>query len=226
MTGRVNHQPCLPFFFLMIRLPPRSTLFPYTTLFRSGIFTNITPDHLDFHRSFDEYLQVKTGFFTNLPPEAPAVINIDDPHGRYILDRTSGRKFTYGLSPAAAIRAEEMEMTIKGSAFTANTPWGKRRISLKLPGLFNVYNALGALGLALALGVDLETAGRGLEGLAGVPGRFQLIPGAEDFSVVVDYAHTPDGLENILRTARALTKNRLLVVLDRKSVVGKRGDVG
>lgn len=79
-----------------------------------GIFTNITPDHLDFHRSFDEYLQVKTGFFTNLPPEAPAVINIDDPHGRYILDRTSGRKFTYGLSPAAAIRAEEMEMTIKG----------------------------------------------------------------------------------------------------------------
>lgn len=196
--------------------------------FAGGIFTNITPDHLDFHRSFDEYLQVKTGFFTNLPPEAPAVINIDDPHGRYILDRTSGRKFTYGLSPAAAIRAEEMEMTIKGSAFTANTPWGKRRISLKLPGLFNVYNALGALGLALALGVDLETAGRGLEGLAGVPGRFQLIPGAEDFSVVVDYAHTPDGLENILRTARALTKNRLLVVFgcggDRDR--GKRPEMG
>ena len=140
------------------------------------------------------------------------MINLDDPHARYILDRTSGRKFTYGLSPAAVICAEEIEMTIKGSAFTANTPWGKRRISLQLPGRFNIYNALGALGLALALGVDLETAGRGLESLTGVPGRFQLIPGTDDFAVVVDYAHTPDGLENILRTARALTKNNLLVV--------------
>lgn len=180
--------------------------------FAGGLFTNITPDHLDFHRSFDDYLQVKTGFFTNLPPEAPALINIDDPHGRYILERTGGRKFTYGLSPAALIRAEEIEMTIKGSIFTANTPWGKRRINLNLPGRFNISNALGALGLALALGVELETAGRGLERLAGVPGRFQLIPGGDDFSVVVDYAHTADGLENILRTARALTKNRLLVV--------------
>ncbi|HHU82775.1 MAG TPA: UDP-N-acetylmuramoyl-L-alanyl-D-glutamate--2,6-diaminopimelate ligase [Firmicutes bacterium] len=196
--------------------------------FAGGIFTNITPDHLDFHRSFDEYLQVKTGFFTHLPPEAPAVINIDDPHGRYILDRTSGRKFTYGLSPAALIRAEEIEMTMKGSAFSATTPWGKRRINLKLPGRFNIYNALGALGLALALGVDLETAGQGLEKLTGVPGRFQLIPGADDFSVVVDYAHTPDGLENLLRTARALTNNRLLVVFgcggDRDR--GKRPEMG
>ncbi|NLY89105.1 MAG: UDP-N-acetylmuramoyl-L-alanyl-D-glutamate--2,6-diaminopimelate ligase [Firmicutes bacterium] len=196
--------------------------------FAGGVFTNITPDHLDFHQSFDEYLQVKTGFFTHLPPEAPAVINIDDPHGRYILDRTSGRKFTYGLSPAAAIRAEEISMTIKGSAFTANTPWGKRRINLKLPGRFNIYNALGALGLALALGVDLERAGRGLESLTGVPGRFQLIPGGDDFAVVVDYAHTPDGLENILRTARALTKNNLLLVFgcggDRDR--GKRPEMG
>lgn len=196
--------------------------------FAGGIFTNITPDHLDFHRSFDEYLQVKTGFFSQLPPEAPAVINLDDPHARYILDRTSGRKFTYGLSPAAVICAEEIEMTIKGSAFTANTPWGKRRIILQLPGRFNIYNALGALGLALALGVDLETAGRGLESLTGVPGRFQLIPGTDDFAVVVDYAHTPDGLENILRTARALTKNNLLVVFgcggDRDR--GKRPEMG
>jgi len=196
--------------------------------FAGGLFTNITQDHLDFHRSFDEYLRVKSGFFKELSPEAAAVINIDDPHGRYIMRATKARKLTYGFSPGAEIQAEQVEMTMKDSIFTACTPWGKRQVRLSLPGKFNIYNALGALGLGLALNVELDTACRGLENLPGVPGRFQVVSGGKDFAVVVDYAHTADGLENILRTARALAQNRVIVVFgcggDRDR--GKRPEMG
>lgn len=196
--------------------------------FAGGLFTNITRDHLDFHGTFDEYLQVKSSFFKGLAPEAAAVINIDDPYGPYIIRCTRARKLTYGFAPEADIRAEEVTMTMKESTFTACTPWGKRTLRLSLPGKFNVYNALGALGLSLALNVELDTACRGVEKLTGVPGRFEVVPGGKDFTVVVDYAHTPDGLANVLRTARSLAKNRVFVVFgcggDRDR--GKRREMG
>lgn len=196
--------------------------------FAGGLFTNITRDHLDFHGTFDEYLRVKSSFFKGLSPEAAAVINIDDPHGRYMMRSTRAQKLTYGFSPEAEIRAEQVKMTMKDSTFTVCTPWGKRSLRLSLPGKFNVYNALGALGLSLALNVELDTACRGVEKLAGVPGRFQVVPGGKDFTVVVDYAHTADGLANVLRTARSLAKNRVIVVFgcggDRDR--GKRREMG
>ncbi|MGE5598997.1 MAG: UDP-N-acetylmuramoyl-L-alanyl-D-glutamate--2,6-diaminopimelate ligase [Bacteroidota bacterium] len=180
--------------------------------FAAGLFTNITQDHLDYHKTFAEYLRVKRSFFTVLPATARAVINGDDPEAAGFLAATEAGTLTYGLGPANQVRAEDVEVTRHGVSFEAVTPAGRARLRLHLTGNFNVYNSLGALGIGLAFGLDLPTAVRGLEAVTGVPGRFQIVPGGEGYSVVVDYAHTEDGLDNLLRTARQLTPGRLIVV--------------
>lgn len=180
--------------------------------FRSGIFTNITQDHLDYHGTFEEYLRVKTKFFAGLPTVSWAIINGDDPHADYIMERTPAQVITYGIEKNAQIRAENIQLTPSGASYTATTPRGEIELHLKLTGYFNIYNSLGALSSALALGVSTENIKQGLEGITGVPGRFQLVPGAVKFGVIVDFAHTPDGLENILKTGRGLSPRRLLLV--------------
>ncbi len=180
--------------------------------FRSGIFTNITQDHLDYHGTFEEYLRVKTKFFAGLPTVSWAIINGDDPHVDYIMERTPAQVITYGIEKNAQIRAENIQLTPSGASYIATTPRGKIQLNLKLTGYFNIYNSLGALSSALALGVSTEDIKQGLEGISGVPGRFQLVPGAVKFGVIVDFAHTPDGLENILKTGRGLSPRRLLLV--------------
>ncbi|NLG84888.1 MAG: UDP-N-acetylmuramoyl-L-alanyl-D-glutamate--2,6-diaminopimelate ligase [Firmicutes bacterium] len=177
-----------------------------------GLFTNITQDHLDFHRTFAEYLRVKQSFFAGLSPGAWAVINGDDPAAGEFLAATAARKLTFGLGGGNDLRAEEVELAMDGTRFTAVTPSGRVAVRLHLTGRFNVYNTLGAMGVGLALGIDLQDVVAGVEALTGVPGRFEMVPGGEGFGVVVDYAHTPDGLENVLRTARALATGRLIVV--------------
>ncbi|MGQ9779760.1 MAG: UDP-N-acetylmuramoyl-L-alanyl-D-glutamate--2,6-diaminopimelate ligase [Bacillota bacterium] len=180
--------------------------------FVAGLFTNITQDHLDFHRTFAEYLRVKQSFFAGLPADAWAVINGDDPEAPGFLAATGARKLTYGLGAGNDLRAEEVELSMDGARFTAVTPKGRVAVRLHLTGRFNVYNTLGAMGIGLSLGIDLQDVVAGVEALTGVPGRFEMVSGGEGFGVVVDYAHTPDGLENVLRTARALTTGRLIVV--------------
>ncbi|HBF38295.1 MAG TPA: UDP-N-acetylmuramoyl-L-alanyl-D-glutamate--2,6-diaminopimelate ligase [Firmicutes bacterium] len=180
--------------------------------FRSGIFTNITQDHLDYHGTFEEYLRVKTKFFVDLPVVSWAIINGDDPRAGYIIERTPAKVLTYGIEKEAEIRAEGVQLAPSGASFTANTPRGKIKLNLKLTGFFNIYNSLSALSSALALGIDMDAIKRGLEAITGVPGRFQLVPGAVKFGVIVDFAHTPDGLENILKTGRGLSPRRLLLV--------------
>lgn len=181
--------------------------------FESGVFTNITQDHLDYHGSFEEYLKVKTSFFSALPKTSTAAINMDDSHGQYVASRTSAKTFTYGIQQSAMIKAADIELTPDGASYIVRTPCGDSQLRLNLTGYFNVYNSLGVLTTALSLGISLADIKKGLEKITGVPGRFQrvTVPNA-DFNVIVDYAHTPDGLENILTTARGLNPKRLIVV--------------
>ncbi len=179
--------------------------------FVSGIFTNITQDHLDYHKTFAEYLRVKTSFFVNLPESSAALINFDDPHGNEIAAQTKAKVFSYGIAADSDVKANHVQVAPHGASYTVVTPLGQLELKLNLTGYFNVYNSLGALAVGLSLGLDLETIKNGLEQVTGVPGRFQLVPGSSSFGVIVDYAHTPDGLENVLHTARKLTKQRVLL---------------
>lgn len=181
--------------------------------FRCGIFTNITQDHLDYHGTFEEYLRVKTKFFVNLPALSWACINGDDEHAEYIISRTGAKVVTYGIRSDVNVKAEDIRLTPHGAVYKAKTPQGMIELNLQLTGYFNVYNSLGVLAAALSLGIPHDAIKAGLEKISGVPGRFQqvTVPGA-DFSVIVDYAHTPDGLENILQTGRGLNPHRLIVV--------------
>lgn len=181
--------------------------------FNCGVFTNITQDHLDFHKDMEDYLAAKAKLFRELGAggkAALAVINADDPRSGKIKAACRVPVYTYGLSQQAEVRAEDIKVTPRGVSFTALTPWGKARVNLKLTGHFNVYNALAALTASVADGVPLQLAVQALEGVEGVRGRFELVDCGQDFSVIVDYAHTPDGLENVLHTARQITSGRLI----------------
>ncbi|MCL6589427.1 MAG: UDP-N-acetylmuramoyl-L-alanyl-D-glutamate--2,6-diaminopimelate ligase [Firmicutes bacterium] len=180
--------------------------------FRCGIFTNITQDHLDYHKTFEEYLRVKTSFFINLPQTSWAIVNLDSPYSESIISQTSAKVLSYGVEKSADLRAMDIQLTPEGSVYTVITPRGPLKISLQITSLCNVYNSLGVLGAAIALGIDLDAIRQGLAAVSQVPGRFQLVPGAQEFSVFIDYAHTPDGLETALNTARKIGAKRLLAV--------------
>ncbi len=180
--------------------------------FFRGVFTNITRDHLDFHHTFTEYLKVKTSFFRNLPPTAKAIINLDDPLGPQIATATNGEVIGYGLQAEFPVRAEKVKTAMKQTEFELISPAGRLPIRLNLIGQFNVYNALAAGAVGFSLGLNPETVGRGLEELPGVPGRFQLVPSQGEYTVIIDYAHTPDSLKNLLTTARALAHKRVITV--------------
>ncbi len=180
--------------------------------FTGGIFTNITQDHLDYHKTFEEYLKVKTTFFKDLAPDSWAAINNDDPHAESIIAQIKAKVYTYGIYNKASVQAEKVEVIQAGVSYRANTFKGKISLALNLTGYFNVYNSLGALTAGLAEGLEPPKIKHGLESVSIVPGRFQMVPESKTFGVIVDYAHTPDGLENILKTARSLTSRRLLLV--------------
>jgi UDP-N-acetylmuramyl-tripeptide synthetase len=180
--------------------------------FRCGIFTNITQDHLDYHKTFEEYLRVKTKFFVDLPQTSWAIINLDSPHGEHIINQTSAKVLSYGVEKAVDLQAKDIQMSPQGSVYNVKTPRGPLEISLQITSLCNIYNSLGVLGAALALGIDLPAIQRGLAAVSQVPGRFQLVPGPQNFSVFIDYAHTPDGLETALKTARSIANNRVLAL--------------
>lgn len=180
--------------------------------FEGGIFTNITQDHLDYHQTFEEYLRVKTKFFKDLPSGSWAAINCDDPHADSFISQTKAKVYTYGITNPASVRAEDISVIQTGVSYRANTFRGNMELKLKLTGHFNVYNSLGILTAGLAEGIDPGKVKAGLETVSVVPGRFQMVPESKKFGVIIDYAHTPDGLENILRTARKLTSRRLLLV--------------
>jgi UDP-N-acetylmuramoyl-L-alanyl-D-glutamate--2,6-diaminopimelate ligase len=175
-----------------------------------SIFTNLTQDHLDFHPTMEDYFNAKRRLFTAGCP-GTAVINLDDAYGRRLATELE-EPVTFALDRKAAYRATNVHVGLQGCQFTALTPEGEIEVSSPLRGRFNVYNLLGSLAAARALGVPLDTAAAAIETAGQVPGRFQPVEEGQDFAVLVDYAHTPDSLENVLRAARALTDGRLHVV--------------
>lgn len=182
------------------------------TRFAAGIFTNLTRDHLDFHGDMHAYFEAKRRLFDLLPPGAPAIINIDDPRGVELAGRVA-HPVTFGISKTADVRPEAVQLSLDGIACDVTTPSGTLAVRSSLVGWPNVYNILGVIATATALGVPREAIEAGLSNLEGVPGRFQVVSGStDDVRVVVDYAHTDDALKNLLETARPLTHGRLITV--------------
>lgn len=180
--------------------------------FAAAVFSNLTRDHLDFHEDMEAYFAAKRRLFELLPRDAPGVINLDDPRGASLVE-ICGRPVTYAIAAAASVKAGPVEMTLSGLRFDITTPGGVVAIRSRLVGKPNVYNILAATATAVALEVPLPAIARGIEGLAGVPGRFEVVSSTEDdITVVVDYAHTDDALRNLLETARPLAAKRLITV--------------
>jgi UDP-N-acetylmuramoyl-L-alanyl-D-glutamate--2,6-diaminopimelate ligase len=183
--------------------------------FDVAVFTNLTQDHLDFHADMEDYFQAKRALFEMGP--AVSVVNIDDPYGRRLAADIDCLTFS-SEGAEADFRATEVSFDAAGAAFRASSPAGEAEVRTALPGHFNVENALAALAAASALGVSLPLAAEALAGPVSIPGRFEPIEEGQPFTVLVDYAHTPDSLDNVLRAARLLTPGRLI------SVFGAGGD--
>ncbi len=179
--------------------------------FDALVFTNLSQDHLDFHESMEDYFAAKRRLFTGAAPP-PAAVNVGDPWGRRLADELADVSraplVTFGLTEEAEIWPEGLELGPAGATFTA----GGIEIRSPLRGRFNVENVLGVVAAAILLDVDEEQIAAGVAALDGVPGRFEAVDEGQPFSVVVDYAHKPDALDNVLRTARELTDGRLVVV--------------
>ena len=167
--------------------------------FAVAVFTNLTQDHLDFHPDMEAYFQAKRLLFAAGP--GARVANADDAFGRRLAGEFAGT-VTFGTAPEADYRAVGVRGSPAGSAFTVRSPDGEHGTSVPLPGAFNVLNALGAWAAARVLGVEPGDLARGLPRAGAVPGRFEPVDAGQPFAVLVDYAHTPDSLENVLRAAR------------------------
>jgi UDP-N-acetylmuramoyl-L-alanyl-D-glutamate--2,6-diaminopimelate ligase len=182
--------------------------------FATAVFTNLTRDHLDYHKTFEEYFAAKRRLFAGTGAGAPdvAVINSDDPYGHQ-LEGLAARTFTYGLKNGAQITTKKFPLAFTGLEFTAQTPAGKIEIQSRLVGKINVYNILAAIGAGIALEIPNEAIARGIQELDSVPGRFQRIDEGQPFLVIVDYAHTDDALRNLISTARELNPSGRIITL-------------
>ena len=184
--------------------------------FAGGVFTNLSHDHLDYHATFAEYRDVKKSFFDHLTKSAFALSNIDDKNGLLMLQNTDARKLTYALKTYANYRAQILENQLTGLLLKIND----NEVWVRLIGTFNAYNLLAIYGTAIELGLDHFEVLRLLSELESVSGRFQFIVSNQNITAIVDYAHTPDALENVLKTINDIrTKNEQLI-----TVVGCGGD--
>lgn len=186
----------------------------YGTKFEGIAFTNLTQDHLDYHKTMEEYFKAKALLF--IPPQAPAVVNIDCKFGQRLADqirKAGGSVLTYGASTSADLRFSEPKLTAEATSFTLTYNGKSYRIALKLLGRHNIYNALTAIGLALNSGIELTTIITALEQEKPVRGRLEHVKLENSMAnFYVDYAHTPDAIENVLRTLREITDGRLFIV--------------
>jgi UDP-N-acetylmuramoyl-L-alanyl-D-glutamate--2,6-diaminopimelate ligase len=179
------------------------------------VFTNLTQDHLDFHISLEEYFGAKRKLFEGEEFGAgrSAIINIDDEFGRKLLQETALSTRSFGLGPAADIRAGDVDVSSSGNRFTLSWDDKTLPVSTILQGRFNTYNCLAAAGVSVELGVASDSIVAGLERLTGVPGRFERIDCGQPFTALVDYAHTPDGVRNVLEACREVTGGRVIIVV-------------
>jgi UDP-N-acetylmuramoyl-L-alanyl-D-glutamate--2,6-diaminopimelate ligase len=172
----------------------------------AAVFTNLTQDHLDFHGTMEDYFAAKRKLFTDGRPRV-SVVNIDDPYGERLAAELD-EPVTFALDREASFRATDVESGLEGSRFTV----GDLELQTPLRGRFNVYNVLGAFATARALGIPAQVAAAAIESAPQVPGRFEPVDEGQEFAVLVDYAHTPDSLQNVLDAARGLTSGRVHVV--------------
>ncbi len=175
--------------------------------FAAAVFTNLTQDHLDFHPTMEDYFAAKRRLFVASPPPRASVINVDDEYGRRLAD-TLPSPLTYAIDADADYTASDLRFDFSGCELRLHTPAGTRELRLPLPGRFNVYNALGALAAAHSLGGELDVLVAALARGVRVPGRFEPVEEGQDFAVLVDYAHTPDSLQNVLAATRDLLRGR------------------
>jgi UDP-N-acetylmuramoyl-L-alanyl-D-glutamate--2,6-diaminopimelate ligase len=188
--------------------------------FRTAIFTNLTQDHLEHHGTMENYKAAKGLLFSRLgnayaaDPSSMqfAVLNADDPASAYYSGQTTAQVITYGVSADADVKASNIRVTARGTEFECATFAGSVSIRMKLVGKFNVYNALAAISAALAEGIPLEALKASLEQMDVVEGRMEVVDAGQPFLVLVDYAHTPDGLDNALSTIKELAERRIITV--------------
>ena len=186
--------------------------------FDVAVFTNLTQDHLDFHGTMEEYFRAKLRLFSGLglegrkAGEKRAIVNLDDPRGDAVRAACSVPVWTYGIRKEADLQAHDVSLTPRGTTFRLNTPKGSIAIENNLVGEHNVYNLLAAIGVVLHEGMTLEQIQAGIADVSNVPGRFERVEAGQDFTVVVDYAHTDDALARLLTAAQALRTGRIITV--------------
>lgn len=187
--------------------------------FDIAVFTNLSQDHLDFHHDMEDYFQAKSLLFSQLGNAYTenqrkfSIINIDDEYGRKLKGYTAQHILTYGVENDASVMARQIKMDIFQTTFTLETPIGEITINSPLIGMFNVYNMLAAATVAIAKHVPLSTIKEALEDIQGVAGRFERVDAGQKFAVIVDYAHTPDSLENVLQTIQDFASQKIYVVV-------------
>ncbi len=177
--------------------------------FDVGVFTNLTQDHLDFHKTMENYRNAKAKLFDMCDK---GVINCDDADGRIIAEGAKCEVLKIGLESDAELMAKDIEITARGVDFTIVFEGAQYKAHLAIPGKFSVYNALCAAGAALQLGMDMDTVIKGLANAKGVIGRVEVVPTNTDYTVLIDYAHSPDGLENIISTVKEFAKGRVITL--------------
>jgi UDP-N-acetylmuramoyl-L-alanyl-D-glutamate--2,6-diaminopimelate ligase len=180
--------------------------------FTSAIFTNLTQDHLDYHKDMESYFKTKAILFENLNTQAGSIINIDDPYGQRLVSMSSGKIVTYGIKSPSDVKATRIESSLKGMTMEVALPQAQLKLSTRFIGEHNAYNILAACAWAYQEGIPLEKIKEGIEDLICVPGRLEPVDAGQEFFVFIDYAHTPDGLINVLKALRTVSQSKLIVV--------------
>lgn len=182
----------------------------YGCRFDVGVFTNLTQDHLDFHKTMENYLAAKAKLFDMCEM---GVVNTDDDGGRKIIAMNKPcEMLTVGIENGAQLFAHDIDINARGDRFTVSYNGNEYAMHLGIPGKFSVYNALSAIGAAVSLGIDMETIIKGLDAASGVMGRVEVVPTDTPYTVIIDYAHTPDGLENIIEAVREFADGRVITL--------------
>jgi UDP-N-acetylmuramoyl-L-alanyl-D-glutamate--2,6-diaminopimelate ligase len=180
--------------------------------FKAAVFTNISQEHLDYHENLENYREVKSKLFSQLKSNNFAVINNDDQNSDYIKAKSQGKNYTYSLdSETADLYTTQFKLHSQGMEYKTGGKVNSKFL-LNLGGIFNIYNSLAAILTAYLLGINKTVIKKALTKINSVPGRFEIINAGQDFQIVVDYAHTPDGMKNVLETAAAMEKNKLIVL--------------
>lgn len=191
----------------------------YGTDYDVAVFTNLSQDHLDYHKTMEEYAYAKSLLFAQLGNRYSknhpkmAILNVDDQASKTMKRATAAHIITYGIDQKADFRARKMEITSKGTTFELVSPEGTETVHIQMIGKFSVYNILAAIATCYVCGVPLKEIMKTLSGIKGVRGRFELVHAGQDFPVIVDYAHTPDGLLNVLETISEFAEKRIFVVV-------------